>query len=380
MKKNIMLVFGGKSCEHDISLISALQVAKNIDEYLYNILPVYIQKNGRMVYVKNFKNLNISQEKIDSKKQVSFVIGSNYIYKKKLCGFVKWKKIDCAVIVMHGKNGEDGSVSGLLNLCGIPYTSSDILPSAVCMDKHIFKCLLKQFDVPVVDGIEIMENDFFTNTETVIDRVEKEIGLPVIVKPCNLGSSIGIKVCCKRHELANCIEFALKFDKKVIIEEYLSNIKEINVAAMKTMDGVVLSNLEQPIAADDILSFENKYITSGEKGGDFLKKKVDPKLPKKVKTEILQIAKTVYEKLDFKGVVRFDFILDKNSNNVFLNEANSIPGSLANYLFTGEGFDFKEQLNKQILQGIIEKEKQDALINSFESNVLKGINFTKFNK
>ena len=166
----------------------------------------------------------------------------------------------------------------------------------------------------------------------------------------------------------------------MIIEEYLSNIKEINVAAMKTMDGVVLSNLEQPIAADDILSFENKYITSGEKGGDFLKKKVDPKLPKKVKTEILQIAKTVYEKLDFKGVVRFDFILDKNSNNVFLNEANSIPGSLANYLFTGEGFDFKEQLNKQILQGIIEKEKQDALINSFESNVLKGINFTKFNK
>lgn len=380
MKKNILLIFGGKSCEHDISIISALQVANNLDEYLYNIIPVYITKQGTMKYVKEFKKLNLSVGKLETNFDVGLIAGSNYIYKKKLSVFKKWQLIDCALVVMHGKNGEDGSLSALLNLSGIPYTCSDVAPSAICMDKYFFKTILKQLDCPVIDGLMITENEFFSKTQDVIKRVEDEIGFPAIIKPCNLGSSIGIKVCKSKQELANCIEFGLKFDKKVIIEEFLPEITEINVAIFKHNDELICSQLEQPIAKDDILSFNNKYISNSKNGCEFLQKKMQPKLPKKVKDEIINVAKLVYEKLDFKGVVRFDFILNKNNNNVFLNEANSIPGSLSNYLFEKNNLSFSDQLNMQIDEGIMEFNKQNSYISYFESSVLKGINFKKFNK
>ncbi len=380
MKKNILVIFGGKSCEHDISIISAMQVVKSMDEYLYNILPIYITKEGKFCFVKNFKKLNLATEKINTKKQVALVGGSNYLHKKNLfASFKKWKKIDSAIIVMHGKNGEDGTLSALLNLCEIPYTASDITPSALCLDKSMFKGYLKSCDLPVIDGISITEKEFFSDTKKVLEMVEKEVGLPCIIKPSNLGSSIGIKVCSKKHDLANFIENALKFDKKVLIEEYLSNIKEINVAIFNKNDELIVSNLEQPISSDDILSFNNKYINSSEKGGDFLKKKATPKIPKKIAQEIIDIAKKCYICCGFKGVVRFDFILDEN-NNVFINEANSIPGSLAHYLFKDKGIDFTSLLNMLIEQSVVDYEKENRLINYFESSVLKGINFNKFNK
>lgn len=377
MKKNICLIFGGKSCEHDISIISALQTIKNLDEYLYNIFPIYVKKNGKMIYVKNFKNLSFVNDNICKGKSVNFMIGENFLCIKSFGCYRKWKQIDCSIIVMHGKNGEDGTMSALMNLCNIPYTSSDITSSAICMDKSVFKRILKSHDIPVVDGIEITDNEFYLDTEKCLDRVESEIGFPVIVKPCNLGSSIGIKVCNKRHDLVNCIEFALKFDKKVLIEEFLSDIKEINVAVARLENEVVVSRMEQPVVSEDILSFDNKYIMNGEKGGDFLRRKSEPKLSKKAKDEIKIIAKSVYEKLDFRGVVRFDFIIDKKSGNMFLNEANSIPGSLANYLFDKP---FKEQLDLQINQGIYDYQKDESLVKYFQSSVLHGINFNKFNK
>ena len=377
MKKNICLLFGGKSCEHDISIITAMQIYNNLDEYLYNIYPIYVQKNGKMSYIKNMADYDFANCKEDKKNVVSFIVGDNNLYKLSFGKFKKWIEIDEEIIAMHGKNGEDGTMSALMNLCNIPHTSSDMIPSGICMDKDVFKRMLKSYDVPVVEGVEIRDKEFFENTESVLNKVEKELGFPVIVKPCNLGSSIGIKICHKRHDLANCIEFALKFDKKVLIEEFLDEIKEINVAVARFENEIVVSKLEQPMTKDDILSFENKYLSGGQKGGEFLKKKTEPKLAKKIKTEIVGIAKTVYEKLNFAGVVRFDFLIDKKTNNVFLNEANSIPGSFANYLFD---MPFKEQLNLHIKQGFYDFQKRESLINSFESSVLSGVKFNKFNK
>ncbi len=380
MKKNLILIFGGKSCEHDISIISAMQVIKNLDEYLYNVFPIYVTKEGKFCWIKNFKNLNLSNDKIPTNKIVALVPGTDsYLFKKTFNSFKKWIKVDVAVLVMHGKNGEDGTMASLMNLCQIPYTSSDMTSSALCLDKCLFKSFLKNCDLPVIDGISVDEQDFFTNTQNVLDTVEKTISFPCIIKPANLGSSIGIKVCNKRHDLANYIEFALKFDKKVLIEEYLTEIKEINVAVFKENDQLIVSNFEQPISSDAILSFNNKYLQQGEKGGDFLRKKTQPKLPKKLLNELSDTAKTCYKKCGFKGVVRFDFILDKN-NNFYINEANSIPGSYANYLFVEKGINFKTLLNKLIDQAIVDFEKEKHYVDVFESSVLNCVNFSKFNK
>ena len=379
MKQNVVLIFGGVSCEHDISIITAYQVKMNIDTKKYNIFPVYICKNGVWKLIENFEKIDNFYKLADRSKEVVILPSSKDLYLRKNKNIISLCEVDCIVNCMHGINGEDGSLSGLLQLSNIPCTSSDMLGSTMGIDKCAFKDYVSSYDIPLADYISLTANEYFSDVKNCLREIETKLNYPVIIKPARLGSSIGIKVCKKQHDLANFIENALKFDEKVLIEEYFEDIAEYNIAIYMSLDGMRISAIESPKGSDEILSFNNKYLMSNS-GGDYIscsKKKV--KLSKKMKISIEEISQKVYRALCCKGVVRFDFILTKDGE-LYLNEVNTVPGSLANYLFFNTGLDFTSQIDEQIRYAINCNIKSGKIIRFFDSNVLQNIDLSTLNK
>ena len=367
-KLNVMVIFGGVSTEHDISIITAMQTMAAMDEYLYNIIPVYVSKSGVMYTSKKYKNIEYISNRTCGK-AVNFVLG-----KQKISigtRLIKHKHIDVALVCMHGKNGEDGTMCSALKLANIPYTSADIIGSAIGMDKVIFKDILKSLNINYVPYVYVTDKEYNKNKTSNMRMIISSVGLPAIIKPATQGSSIGIEVCKTKNKLQNCIKNALKYDKKVLIEKYLPSFRELNVAIY--YDGKLhVSNIEEPIKVDKILSFDNKYLASSKGMQDALR--VKPNLPKDIKNYITDSAIRLYNHLGLKGVVRFDYIL---SDKVYLNEINTIPGSMANYLFDTS---FTSMIDGLIGYAIRDHKENQTLINYFESSVLDRVNMSRIKK
>lgn len=380
MKKNIVIIFGGVSCEHDISIITALQTRMNIYEDDYNVKCVYICKNGCWKLIEKFDTLENFYEIARVSKDVVILPSSNVLYYKKKYSLKEIMQIHCVVNCMHGLRGEDGSLSALLNLSSIPYTSSDVLGSVLGLDKCAFKTYLSSSDIPVIGGVQISQNEYFSDVQKVVSKIERNVGYPLIIKPSNLGSSIGIKVCKNSHDLPTFIENALKFDKNVLIEKFLPNIKEYNIAIYDSLDGRRISSIESPKTKDEILSFNNKYLKDKKSNACYISKKKQEKIPKKLSKQIVEIAEKCYDLLRLKGVVRFDFIFDVESEKLYLNEINTIPGSMANYLFGNVDKDFGEQLSEQIEYAIHQNIVDSKLISHFSSSVLEQFDLSAIKK
>ncbi len=263
MKKNIIVLFGGKSVEHDISLLTANMCLNAIDEEKYNVYPIHVDKNNVWFYEKDFKNKITKQNK---KVEVFLKPGSDNLYIKNKFSVKKLVKVDCAILCHHGVNGEDGTIQSVLQLCGIPYSSSSVLSSSITMDKVIMKLLFKQFNFNVVDYDYFTKQEYFQNKEQILNRLELILDYPLIIKPASLGSSIGIKVVYNQEELINAIDFAFTFDNKILVEKALTNFKEINCAVLGYKNNITVSSLEQPLTIKEILTFEDKYINPNKKG------------------------------------------------------------------------------------------------------------------
>lgn len=369
MKKNIVILFGGVSCEHDISIITALQVRLNIDEDLYNFKCVYICKDGSWRLIENFNEIEKFSTIINKSKEVVILPSSNSLFYKRKNNLKEIMEVHCLINCMHGIRGEDGTISALCNMNGIPYTCSDILGSVLGLDKCAFKHYLKG-DVPFIESMVVSQDKYFSDVQKCAKDIESKIGFPLIIKPSRLGSSIGIKVCKNMHDLPTYLENALKYDKNILIERYLTNIKEYNIAIYNSLDGLRISSIESPKSSDEILSFNNKYIKDRNGQGCYVGKVKKEKVNKKLKTQIEEIAVRCYDLLRLKGVVRFDFIFDVGADKLYLNEINTIPGSMANYLFSNIDKDFSEQISEQIEYAIHEKLLENKLITHFESTVL----------
>ena len=369
MKKNIVILFGGVSCEHDISIITALQVRLNIDEDLYNFKCVYICKDGSWRLIENFNEIEKFSTIINKSKEVVILPSSNSLFYKRKNNLKEIMEVHCLINCMHGIRGEDGTISALCNMNGIPYTCSDILGSVLGLDKCAFKHYLKG-DVPFIESMVVSQDKYFSDVQKCAKDIESKIGFPLIIKPSRLGSSIGIKVCKNMHDLPTYLENALKYDKNILIERYLTNIKEYNIAIYNSLDGLRISSIESPKSSDEILSFNNKYIKDRNGQGCYVGKVKKEKVNKKLKTQIEEIAVRCYDLLRLKGVVRFDFIFDVGADKLYLNEINTIPGSMANYLFSNIDKDFSEQISEQIEYAIHEKLLENKLITHFESSVL----------
>lgn len=327
--RNILVFFGGVSCEHDVSVITGVMVANCIDGRDSVSVPVYVGRDGKWYGGNDLKNL--ASYKGEKKfKEVALLPSDDCLYERKKGKLKKLCKIDCAINCMHGLNGEDGSLAGYLKLSRIPLASPSIFSSAVSMDKYYTKLALAGLRIPYLPYVRLLRDNYYKN-RVIAKKLVERLGMPVIVKPANLGSSIGVGVVKLEDEFFGAVENAFKYDDKVIVEKALTDFKEINCACYKSGDKYVVSECEEPITKHEVLTFDEKYKTPVEK-------KFPADISKEVAAKIKSMTSYVYRKLEFRGIIRIDYLLD--GDEVYLNEINSVPGSLAYYLFVRDTDEF----------------------------------------
>lgn len=375
--KNLAIFYGAKSSEHDISIITALQVMNNLNKEKYNIVPVYIHNDNSWYVLDDYKNLNNYANNILKGKKLVNGFYDKYLLVKKHLRFGLYKKIDVAINCCHGLNGEDGTLSGLLELNNIPYVGSGVVASAVGMDKVIMKDVFVANDIPCVKYVSFYKNEYDNNRKDILLNSEVKLGYPIIVKPANLGSSIGINISQNREELKKNIQIALNFDEKVILEQVVPNLREINCSVIGTLNNCETSLLEEPKNWKTFLDFNEKYIIGNK---DKNKKAIDVKLADDLSVEIKMLSKKIFKIFGCSGVVRIDYLLNDKTGEVFANEINTIPGSYANYLWTHK-YTFSELLDKLISNAEGEYLYKNTHSYAYKSSVLQNYkNTTKTSK
>lgn len=375
--KKIGVIFGGLSVEHEVSVITGMQVIENIDKTKYEVIPIYVSKDGKwltgssLMDFRNYKDGNFK----DAKEIIlSPNHGDNNIYShpktvglfgKKILG-----EIDIAFPAFHGMNGEDGTVQGMFELMDIPYVGCGVLGSSVGMDKILMKDVYKANELPVVDYTWFYRSKWLKDKDLIIKDIETKLSYPLFVKPANLGSSIGISKAKNREDLVDAIEVAIRYDRKIIIEQAVENLREINCAVLGFDDEVITSLCEEPIGWEEILSFEDKYVKTNEKGGKSSgERRIIPAgIEDNIRQEIEQLAKKAFITIDGRGVSRIDFLLDAN-NNIYINEINTLPGSIAFYLWEGKGYSFKKLIDELISIAIKVHEEKKENMYSYEANL-----------
>lgn len=382
MQINVAVIFGCCSVEHEVSIISAVQAMHSIDREKYNVIPVYVTKDSVMTTgdelfdIENYKNLPALLKKL---RTVTLSRDGKDVVMKTDGLFGKTTRIDVAFPIVHGTNCEDGTVQGLCEFLRLPYVGCDIISSAVGMDKAIFKNVLSAAGLPVLPCVCFYSHEFFNNREALLDRIEKEIGFPAIVKPANLGSSVGITKADSRTALDEAISLACTFADKVLVERAITGLREINCSVLGDYDECEASCCEEPIMHADILSFEDKYLsnaskTGGSKGMRSLSRILPAEIPTEKSEEIRALACRVIKAIGGSGIARIDFMLDTNDGDrVYVNEINTIPGSLAFYLWEESGVKYTELLSRAIDLAFKRQRKQQSLNFTFESNILSGV-------
>ena len=366
--ENILVFFGGTSPERDVSVITGVFTLNSFDKTKFNAIPVYICSDGVFYSGEELKNLDFYKQR-DLKKcyRVVLLPGGRKLYKltknrvKEIC------EVDCAINCLHGTGGEDGTLAGILKNCHVPLASPDLFASAMSIDKHYTKLALKAIGVNQAEYVKIKRDGFFAHSESSCRVIGNRLGYPIIVKPANLGSSIGIKRVNDEKELFSALCEAFNYDCKAICEKYIENASEVNCAVYSADGKIVVSELEQPYTEHDILTFDDKY--SGSKNGGTRKNfpaDVDPALRDNVRA----VAAKIYSEYDFFGLVRFDFLID--GNIVYLNEINAVPGSLAYYLFCRKISEFTGLLTGLIRDAEKRQREADGRVSTFQSQVLSG--------
>lgn len=358
MKKNLFVFFGGKSAEHDISIITAIQTLGVIDRKKFNVFPAYIGKDGLFYTGEKLFDINEFVEFSPKQKGISrFVIldGEKRVAILKGTKIKRIIPVDFALICCHGAGGEDGSLQGMLEMSDIPYTSCGVCSSAVCMNKKVMKDVFLSHKIPIVKHFSLTRGEFEEDEKSTHERT-KEIGYPLIIKPANSGSSIGISKCHDPSELEESLNLAFSFDQVAVVEKCIENLMEINCAVLKVGSKIITSSLEEPKTKSDILTFSDKYLSSPQKGEKKILTENDIKLKKSQKELIRALAKESFVACDCDGVVRIDFMVDLDTQKIYVNEINTIPGSMANYLF--DKMSFSELVDNLVASAIIKNNEK----------------------
>lgn len=383
MKVKIGVIFGGKSVEHEVSIISGIQAINNMYTDKYDIVPIYLTRSNEMYVgdlIKNVENYKDVKKLISDSQRVIMVNNGDKVdlikYPYKKFGNNVYDSIDIAFPIVHGTNVEDGTLQGYLKTLNIPFVGCDVTASAIGMDKYVMKTVLKENNIPVLDCVRVNDFEYIDDNEKVISNIIEKIDLPVIVKPINLGSSVGIKVAKDKEELVEAVEYAFNFSKQILVEKAITNLKEINCSVLGDVSECMPSECEEPISSGEILSYEDKYISHGGKTGSKGMTSLDRKLPadidKETKEKIQKYAVETFKALNCNGVVRIDFMIDMDKNDIYVNEVNTIPGSLAFYLWEATGTKYKEMLSKLIDLSLKRYREESNLSFSYDTKILEG--------
>ena len=363
MKKKVALIFGGRSVERDISVITAVQTYRHLDDKKYAVTPVFLYEGD--FYTGDMKTIKDFAPFVPSNHKKLVLVSGKFYYVKKDKMTVALKP-DVVVNCCHGGEGENGVLSGVFEFNGLPHTSPSLLPSAICMDKAVSKELFENMLFNQVKHFVFSRKEWERDSDKVLFHAESFLRYPLIVKPARLGSSIGIGVAYKREDLISAIEVAGEFDDKIIVEEKLTDFIEVNCAAFKDGDKIVVSETEQPLSTSDFLSFNDKYSTGKMGGGGHI-------IPAEIGTlnsQVKALTERIYRELEMSGVVRVDYLVDVKREKIYLNEINTVPGSLAHYLFESAGITFKDLLDKMINTAIEDHLDRKSRTHNFSTGVL----------
>lgn len=385
------VIFGGETVEHEVSIISAVQAMNKLNSEKYEIIPIYISKEGEwftgnaLREIETYKDMELlkryTKNVVLYRKGGSFVLQSKGLFKKIV------NEIDIAFPVVHGTNVEDGVLQGYLKTIGIPFVGSDVLGSAIAQDKVIQKQVFKDCELPVADYVWFYDSEYNDDSNQVIEKVEKRIKYPVIVKPATLGSSVGISSAKDRKELIKSIEQAIEYDTKIVVEEKVENLTEVNISVLGNYESQTLSEIEQVMTDNDLLTYEDKYIGGGKKtptkssqGMASASRIIPAEISEKLKDDVRNIARNAFIATGLSGDVRIDFLIDQKKKKVYINEINSCPGSLAFYLWEPLGKEFTSLLDDMISIAIKDYKKRINKTHSFNTNILSGFNGLKGSK
>ena len=378
------VIFGGESVEHEVSIISAVQAMNKMDTEKYEIVPIYITKDKKwytgeiLKDIETYQDMNLlkryTKNVVLLEKKGRFILQSQGFFKREV------KELDLMFPIVHGTNVEDGVLQGYLRTVGIPFVGSDVLASAVAQDKVVQKQIFECSDLPITDYIWFYDSEYLEDSEAII-RKAKKLGYPVIVKPASLGSSVGIGTAHNEEELKEKIEDAINYDTKIIVEEMVKNLTEVNISVLGNYEMQDLSVIEEVMSDNDLLTYEDKYINGGKKGSSkgmlSATRKIPADITDKQTEQVKEIATTAFKALNASGNVRIDFLVDKKSKKVYINEVNSCPGSLAFYLWEPLNIDYTELLDKMINIAIKNYKKRLNKTYSFDTNILQGFSGTK---
>lgn len=352
----IGVFFGGKSCEHDVSVITGLQTIAAVGE----CIAIYIDADGCFRYVKNAESASYIKQNVDKFKKVHFRPNDRRLY----CNNRVIATIDVAVLCLHGMNGEDGTIQGLLELSDIAYTGSNVLASAAGMNKPIMKRLFESADIPIVDYIVATYDQYRLSVLDIVKCVKKQLTFPLIVKPAALGSSIGINVAKTWDEFFAALRVAFEWDNTVVIENALTDFIEVNCAVIGRGEDVMTSSTEQPVGWREFLKFADKYTRSVKQSKHLIPAQIDADIEQRVRT----LAEKSFVALGCSGVARVDFMI--KDENVYVNEINTIPGSLSAALFANDRVAFPALIKRLIEIAKEEHAAKHRIKRSFDANII----------
>ena len=389
MKIKVGVIFGGSTVEHEISIISAVQAMGFMNTDKYDIIPIYVDKNkdwytGHILtdieVYKDFDNLKRYAKKVTLvKKGSQFFLQTLGFWKRNI------EEIDIAFPIVHGNGVEDGTLAGYLKTVGIPYVGSHVLGAAVGQDKVVMKQIMEACDLPVVDYTWFYDSEFDAFHDDILKDIKK-LGYPVIVKPATLGSSVGIVYVNSENEIDDAIREAIQYDEKIIVEKAITNLTEVNCSVLGNYEYQELSAIEEVMSTDEFLTYHDKYIGSGaKKGTKGIKGKgmvatdriIPARISKELSEEVKEISKKTFKALNLSGLCRIDFLVDQKKKKVYVNEPNTIPGSLSYYLWEPIGKKYPTLLDDMISLGIRDYKNSVKKVHSFDTNVLSNFNGTK---
>ena len=385
-KLQLGVFYGSRTCEHDVSIISAVQLMRAVNREKYDVIPVYISKQGEwftgeaLFEMSTYTNFDPMKKGV-IRVNLDITAGSGALTRiehgKGLLGKdreVVVARIDCAIPVFHGMHGEDGTVQGLLELCNIPYASAGVGASALGMDKVYMKQFFRGAGFPVLPGCWFLRRAWEKDRLQVMEAIEKELPYPVFVKPASLGSSIGVSRANNRSELEEALELAFDFDRKVLIEQGLNKPLELNCSVLGYNGEAEASEIEMPVTGGDLLSYLDKYGASGgSKGMASLKRVLPAPIEPELKEKIQKLSVEIFNNLDCRGVVRIDYMFDAASNGLYITEINTIPGSMAFYLWEATKLPYAEMIDKLVAFAMEARQDKDDSNYAYSSSILSDV-------
>lgn len=395
--KNIVVAFGGVSPEHEVSVLSAMQAISSLEDTRFNLIPLYISKSGRwltgdpLLDLENYEDLD---HLIDQATACTFAhddLGKPVLQeteKKGLFSSPEQHPIHVVIPAFHGSEGENGAFQGACEMYNIPYAGSHVFASSLGMDKVKAKELCRAHDLPVVNGFDFYEQEWAEDRASILRKAE-QLGYPVIMKPVTLGSSIGVARAEHEDELIESVETSFRFDDNLMIEQAIHPLTEVNCSILGTPEEMQHSVCERPLGQDETLSFEDKYQSDsgGQKGMASADRVIPADISDELTEKIQSFSRKIFNIFRASGVARLDFLVNADTNKVYFNEINTIPGSFSFYLWEESGMNMRELMLKLIEIALKQHQKKMGRIRSYDTNLLnekavkgiKGLKGTKQN-